>query len=314
MAGRVAEIVLPTGELRDDIPVVTATPGMCLDPILPADDPREGVVSGHGNRRIETGADAAPGTCVEIDRLDLPVTLPAPASACVARRSAGRAPRVVGPVGKHCRDDPGRSGRVDPRQPYNRHEAGLDCGDQGPQFRPETGNRAIEPPRLRHRVPDASGTVAAIGIPAGHVTTAECDMTLPKGRVGPDRRFVRRRVRDAELRSFGMPAFVDRTAEIAADTGCLAGVNVARRGEEAPVWTVQDAGIRFTFGIAESLVLKGEGRSPQRPVAGDAFAIPPGMRTRYAGRSDGVARCAGRSDGVERLEASRPGAVEPAVG
>ena len=223
MAGRVAEIVLPTGGSRDDIPVVTETPGKRLDPILLADDPREGVVSGHGNG-------------------------------------------------------------------------------------------AIEPPRLRHRVPHASGTVAAIGIPAGHVTTAECDMTLPKGRVGPDRRFVRRGARDAELRSFGMAAFVDRTAEIAADTGCLAGVNVARRGEGAPVWTVQDAGIRFTFGMAGSLVLKGEGRSPQRPVAGDAFAIPPGMRTRCAGRSDGVARYAGRSDGVERSGASRPGAVEPAVG
>ena len=63
MAETIAEMRLPTQELRDDIPFYTKTLGMKLDMIYPADDPRIGVFSGHGLRlRIERGAPESPGT------------------------------------------------------------------------------------------------------------------------------------------------------------------------------------------------------------------------------------------------------------
>ena len=63
MSDTIAEMRLPTKELRDDIPFYTKRLGMRLDMIYPADDPSTAVFSGHGLRlRIEKGAPEAPGT------------------------------------------------------------------------------------------------------------------------------------------------------------------------------------------------------------------------------------------------------------
>jgi len=57
-----AEVVLPTQELRDDIPFFTGTLGMRLESIYPADNPMVASFSGHGLRvRIEKGAPTHPG-------------------------------------------------------------------------------------------------------------------------------------------------------------------------------------------------------------------------------------------------------------
>ena len=70
-----AEIRLPTQELRDDIPFFTKTLGMRLDMIYPADDPQVAVFSGHGLRlRIEKGATEQPGTL----RLLMEIPTPSP--------------------------------------------------------------------------------------------------------------------------------------------------------------------------------------------------------------------------------------------
>jgi hypothetical protein len=59
-----AEVLLPTQELRDDLPFFTKTLGMRLENIFPADDPSVASFSGHGLRvRIEKGADVPPGGC-----------------------------------------------------------------------------------------------------------------------------------------------------------------------------------------------------------------------------------------------------------
>ena len=63
MTETVAEMRLPTSELRDDIPFFTKTLGMRLDMIYPADNPQVAVFSGHGLRvRVENGATEPPGT------------------------------------------------------------------------------------------------------------------------------------------------------------------------------------------------------------------------------------------------------------
>ena len=62
MAQVQAEIVLPSQELRDDIPFFQKVMGMRMDTIFPADDPSVAVFSGHGLRvRVDKDATTQPG-------------------------------------------------------------------------------------------------------------------------------------------------------------------------------------------------------------------------------------------------------------
>lgn len=122
-----AEILLPTTNLREDLPFFTRTLGMRLDMIYPADDPQVAVISGHGLRlRLDAGHKAAPGqlrllsddpiadgarrltspggTLVEIDELNPPLVMPATEHAFVVRRLADQAPWVIGRAGMMYRD------------------------------------------------------------------------------------------------------------------------------------------------------------------------------------------------------------------
>ena len=124
-----AEILLPTDELRDDLPFYTETLKLRLDSIYPADNPEVAVLSGHGLRiRIQKGAPTAPGilriltddpdsfaagqrhltapngTKIEIDALNPPLVLPKTQHAFVVRRLADQAPWVIGRAGMHYRD------------------------------------------------------------------------------------------------------------------------------------------------------------------------------------------------------------------
>ena len=96
-----AEVLLPTSDLRKDLPFFTRVLGMRMDMIYPADDPAVAVFSGHGLRvRLDQGSAAPPahlriltdapdavaggerrltapgGTTVEIDELNPPLVLP----------------------------------------------------------------------------------------------------------------------------------------------------------------------------------------------------------------------------------------------
>ena len=57
-----AEAILPTTDLRKDLPFFTKVLGLRLDMIYPADNPAVAVFSGHGLRvRLDQGLKAAPG-------------------------------------------------------------------------------------------------------------------------------------------------------------------------------------------------------------------------------------------------------------
>jgi len=125
----VAEIRLPTPDVRNDIPFFTGVLGMRLEMIFPADDPRVAVFSGHGVRlRVEKGAAEAPGTLclrvqnpgalakgarelaapngtrIEIAPLHAPLEIPPTAHEFAVRRLADQAPWVVGRAGMQYRD------------------------------------------------------------------------------------------------------------------------------------------------------------------------------------------------------------------
>jgi len=73
---------------------------------------------------------------------------------------------------------------------------------------------------------------------------------------------------------------------MAAGTRGVAGIQVLRRGKGPPAPFARDAGIRFTFVMAGTLRLEAEGQAPRALAPGDAFVLPPGLRTRYADPSD----------------------------
>ncbi|MFN3145215.1 MAG: cupin domain-containing protein [Paracoccaceae bacterium] len=354
MSEMLAEIRLPTQEVRDDIPFYTKTLGMRLDMIYPADNPEVIVVSGHGVRlRIEKGASEPPGTLrlrmedpdafaggqrvltapngtrIEIEELHPPLVLPPTLHSFVVRRLADQAPWIVGRAGMQYRDlIPDRLGgsiiashiRIPDGGPVpdmvHYHTIGFQLifcyrgwvdlvyEDQGEPFRLHAGNCVIQPPEIRHRVLYASDNIEVIeiGVPAEHVTTIDHEMTLPNGPANPDRRFqgqrfVHHQAEKATWAPFRLPGYTSRDTGIADGTNGVAGVHVVKKGEGAPDWTSHDADILFTFVMDGGLTLEGEGRAPHRLEAGDAFVIPPGMRTRYADPTDDV----------ELLEVSLPG-------
>ncbi len=124
-----AEFLLPTRELRDDLPFFTMTLGMRLENIFPADDPSVASFSGHGIRlRIEKGAEVPPGhlriltddpdgfaegareltapngTRISIVPLTPQVAHPVTQHEFAVRRLRDEAPWVIGRAGMHYRD------------------------------------------------------------------------------------------------------------------------------------------------------------------------------------------------------------------
>ena len=277
------------------------------------------------------------GTRVEVDALDPPVVLPRTEHAFVVRRLKDSAPWVIGRAGMQYRDlVPSRLGgaviashiRIPDGGPVpdmvHYHKVGFQLifcvkgwvdvvyEDQGGPIRLHPGDCFIQPPRIRHRVLEASDgiEVIEIGVPAEHVTEIDHDMTLPTPFLRPERewdgqRFVHDVGSEAPWRPFRLAGFEARDTTIAEATRDVAGVEVVRRGQGAPGWAVHDADILFGFVMRGELTLEGEGKEPFALVEGDAFVIPPGMATRWTAPSDDL----------EVLEVALPGrfATRPAM-
>ena len=269
------------------------------------------------------------GTQVEVHPLNPPLELPRTEHAFVVRRLADQAPWVIGRAGMQYRDlIPSRLGgsiiashiRIPDGGPVpdmvHFHKVGFQLifcyrgwvdvvyEDQGPPIRLTAGDCFIQPPEIRHRVLEASDgiEVIEIGVPAEHVTEIDHVMKLPTPNLCPDREwqgqnFVFNEVSNATWGAARLPGFMSRDTTIATNTKGVAGVNVIRKGQGAPVWASHDADIHFTFVMAGAMTLEGEGKTPYALQAGDAFVTPPGMQTRYANPSDDL----------ELLEVALPG-------
>ncbi len=277
----------------------------------------------------ERSLTAPGGTRVEVDDLNPPLVLPPTEHAFVVRRLADQAPWVIGRAGMQYRDlVPSRLGgaiiashiRIPDGGPVpdmvHFHKIGFQLifcirgwvdvlyEDQGGLLRLTAGDCFIQPPEIRHRVMEASDgiEVIEIGVPAEHVTEIDHEMTLPTPHLRPERewqgqRFVHNLGRDGVWEPFRLPGYMARDTTINANTTGVAGVQVVRRGAGAPVWAQHDADILFGFVMAGGLTLEGDGKEPFALTAGDAFVIPPGLRTRWADPTEDV----------EILEVSLPG-------
>ncbi len=339
-AGALADVRVPTTDLRADLGFFSAGLGMRLEMIYPADDPRVALFEGFGLRlRLEQGASGGParlrvlcdeparfadgrrlltapgGAQVEIAPRHPAPVVPRTEHAFVVRRLADRAPWVIGRAGMHYRDlVPSRLGgamiashiRIPDGGPVpdmvHFHRVGFQLifcisgwvdvvyEDQGGPRRLHAGDCFIQPPEIRHRVLAASDgiEVIEIGVPAEHVTEIDHEMELPTPDLRPERewqgqRFVHNVAARAEWAPFRIPGFVARDTTIAAHTGGVAGVQVARPDPAAgtPPWTSHHGDILFGYVLSGGFTLEAEGRAPSSLAAGDAFVIPPGLATRY---------------------------------
>ena len=352
-----AEVLLPTRELRDDLPFFTKTLGMRLENIFPADDPAVASFSGHGLRvRVEKGADVAPGhiriltdrpdsfadgqrhltapngTQVQIVPLTPEVEQPTTQHEFVVRRLKDEAPWIIGRAGMHYRDlIESRLGgsiiashiRIPDGGPVpdmvHYHTVGFQLifcyrgwvdvlyEDQGDMIRLHAGDCVTQPPGIRHRVVEASANIEVIeiGVPAEHVTTIDHDFVLPNGKGDPAREwdgqtFVHHVKEGANWQPFRLPGLISRDTGITAGTKGVAGIHVVRKDDGDPPPARHDADIHFTFVMEGHMTLSAEGQDDRTLEAGDAFVIPPGMKTRYSAPSDDV----------ELLEVTLPGAFK----
>ncbi len=276
------------------------------------------------------------GTRIEIEDRDPPLVMPETVHSFVVRRLKDQAPWIIGRAGMHYRDlVPDRLGgsiiashiRIPDGGPVpdmvHFHKVGFQLifcihgwvdvvyEDQGDKMRLTAGDCFIQPPEIRHRVLEASDNVQVIeiGVPAEHVTEIDHDMELPTPYLRPERewqgqRFVYNRAQDAEWGPFRLPGFICRDTTIAKNTKGVAGVQVVRRGQGDPVWARHDTDIHFTFVMNGEVTLEGEDRDPYRLEQGDAFVIPPGMRTRLSDPTDNI----------ELLEVTLPGTFQTTHG
>lgn len=254
------------------------------------------------------------GTRVEIAPRDPPLVLPPTQHQFVVRRLADQAPWVIGRAGMHYRDlIPDRLGgsiiashiRIPDGGPVpdmvHYHKVGFQLifcikgwvdvvyEDQGGPIRLTAGDCFIQPPEIRHRVLEASDgiEVIEIGVPADHVTAIDHDMTLPTPHLRPERewagqRFVHNTAQGAIWQPFRLPGFVARDTTIAHNTQGVAGVQVARPDGSPTVWATHDSDILFTYVMRGSMRLDSAVSGPHLLQEGDAFVIPPRLKTRYA--------------------------------
>jgi quercetin dioxygenase-like cupin family protein len=160
--------------------------------------------------------------------------------------------------------------------------------DQGAPFILEEGCCVIQPPQIRHRVLEASDNVEVleIGVPAEHVTTIDHEMELPNSCVNPDRdwqgtRFIHHKQSEAVWAPWRIPGWESRDTGIAAATRNVAGVHVARPAGQTGAWTSHTTDILFTFMKEGEMSLQVTGHEPHRLTAGDAFVLPPFLKSRY---------------------------------
>ena len=158
--------------------------------------------------------------------------------------------------------------------------------DQGPAFVMRAGDCVLQPPGIRHRVLDCSPGLEVIEVscPADHETRVEHELTLPTSSRRPERdfdgqRFVQHQAGKASWQSWRRAGFEARDCGIAAATRNLAEVRVVRPTEATSVEGLAHEGeLLFWFILKGEADLRLEGQPDHELAAGDACALPPGLR------------------------------------
>jgi quercetin dioxygenase-like cupin family protein len=261
----------------------------------------------------ERALEAPNGTRIEIADIDPPITLPPEDPSFVLTRFDAETAWGVGRAGMRYRDlIPNRQGGRFIASHISIPDGGpvpdyvhfhkvrfqmIYCyrgwvkvvyEDQGPPFVLQAGDCVLQPPRIRHRVLEASPglEVIEIGCPADHETRADLEMELPTGRVEPGRdfsgqRFCRHVAAEASWSPWRREGFEARDIGIGAATDGLAGVRVARPtadvGRGASASKAHDGELQFWFVLGGTVTLERDGHGPERLQAGDTVVVPAGL-------------------------------------
>jgi len=153
--------------------------------------------------------------------------------------------------------------------------------DQGPPFIMAAGDCVLQPPQIRHRVLESSAgcEVVEIGCPALHETLADHDMSLPNGRLAPQRdfdgqRFLHHIAAETPWAPHGESGFLRRDTGMVAATGGLADAYVLRPATGRRLASPAQGGeLLFGFVLEGDGVLDHDGEHVLAPA--DAFVIPP---------------------------------------
>jgi quercetin dioxygenase-like cupin family protein len=185
--------------------------------------------------------------------------------------------------------------------------------DQGPPFILRAGDCVTQPPEIRHRVLESSDNleVIEIGVPAEHMTTIDHEMELPTAQFLPQREFqgqtfCHHLLQDAIWTPWRIKGFEHRDTGINQATKGVASVHVVRPDQtaEKPQTCSHDCDILFSFVLKGMLDLQAEGHALQHLKQGDAFVMPPGLKSQIVGFSDDL----------EFLEVALPGVFETVEG
>jgi quercetin dioxygenase-like cupin family protein len=146
--------------------------------------------------------------------------------------------------------------------------------DQGPPFVLHAGQCVLQPPRIRHRVLEASGGLEVIELtsPAAHETIADHALPLPTPALNANREFE------------GQRFVTGDPARITEATRGLADAHISRAAT-AP--RTHDAELLFGYVLAGSATLACSDRPPERLGEGDAFVVPRDVRYATSAVSDG---------------------------
>ena len=131
-----------------------------------------------------------------------------------------------------------------------------------------------------------------IGVPAEHITTVDHEMDLPTPILNPGRDFggqvfCRSEVEKAVWKPWRLQGFEARETGIGTATCGVASVQVARPvGHIDGQVTSHTSDILFTFVLSGSLTLHGNGQGAHPLSEGDAYVIPPDMKTTLADCSE----------------------------
>ena len=273
------------------------------------------------------------GTCIDLVEAQPALVTPPTDHTFMVRHLVDGAPWVIGRAGMRYRDlIPGRLGgsiiashiRIPEAGPVpdmvHYHTVGFQLiycytgwvrlvyEDQGPPFILAAGDCVIQPPQIRHRVLEASDNlqVNEIGVPAEHITTVDHEMTLPTATINPlhdfsGQTFCRSEASAATWSPWRVPGFEVRETGINAATQGAASVQVARpAGAMAGRVTSHASDILFTFVLSGSVTLHADGQGVHAIGEGDAFVVPPHLKTALSDPSPDL----------RLLEVSLPGLFE----
>jgi quercetin dioxygenase-like cupin family protein len=325
-----AEVLLPCADLQPCLDVFVGRLGFRVETIFPADAPQVASLSGHGLRvRLEPVAGdpgtlripgpagetltAPNGTRIEFYDPDPPIEIPHLTPEFVLTRAGGGS--GAGRAGMLYRDlIPDRLGGRFIASHISIPEGGpvadwvhfhkvrfqmIFCArgwvkvvyeDQGPPFLMHAGDCVLQPPRIRHRVLEASPglEVVEIGCPALHETLADHAMALPTGRLDPERDFgdqvfLHHVAARTPWTAIG-DGFEAQTSAMADATRGLAAVRVLRPAARGAHAATAAGELQFGFVLEGAATLDHAGRHPL--ARADAFVIPPGAAFALSGASD----------------------------